>query len=354
MPSSTSNSERGTNASSDAIEHGPFRHATNVADRAPHGPWVRTWLLAVLLAATTLVALELGLRREGLRPSVRDEAALWAAVRARATGDGRSTVVLLGSSRFQLGLDPAILNDALGTAQVLQLSIDGTSPVPVLKALSEDAAFRGTALVEVTPGGVFGDDPAREAAAHEWIRAYQTRTWLSDIETELRIPFQARSVLLAPGLKNYLFSRALGHAGAAPYVRMRADRHQSADYSRAPQWKRTAPPRLGAKLLDETALATRIDEMARAARLIELRGGRVVFVRMLATGELARLEEAEFPRARTWEVLVGRPGLRGLHVDDFEALRNFDCPDGSHLDFRDVPRFTRELAVALRPHLDAT
>lgn len=353
MHSSTSSSKSAAeHDAAQAIEHQPFRHSTNVADRAPEGPWLRTWALTLLLTALTLAGLELTLRRDGLLPSVRDEAALWAAVRARASGAERDTVVLLGSSRFQLGVDPAILNGALHTKQVLQLSIDGTSPVPVLATLADDPSFRGVALVEVTPGGVFGDEPAREAAAHEWIRFYQTRTWLSDIEAELRVPLQARSVLLAPGLKSYVAERVLGRAAVPPYVQMRGDRCQVADYSRAPSVKRTGAKTLGARMLGPEALRARLETLGRAARKIEARGGRVVFVRMLATGELAALEETAFPRSQTWELLLQQPGVRGLHVDDVPELRDFDCPDGSHLDYRDVPRFTRALAAALGPSLN--
>lgn len=352
MRSSTSSSEQSVlRDAAQAIEHQRFRHSTNVADRAPEGPWLRTWALALLITAVALACLELVFRRDGLRPSVRDEAALWASVRSRASGTQRDTIALLGSSRFQLGVDPAVLNAALATRQVLQLSIDGASPVPVLGMLADDPTFRGTALVEVTPGGVFGDEPAREAAAHEWIRFYQNRTWLSDLEAELRVPLQSRSVLLMPGLKSYTVERLRGRSPPRPYVQMRGDRCQVADYSRAPAGKSAAPKTLGAKMLAPEALRARIASMARFARAVEARGGRVVFVRMLATGDLAELEEREFPRSLTWDVLVRETGVRGLHVDDVPELGGFECPDGSHLDYRDAPRFTRALAAALRPVL---
>ena len=72
-------------------------------------------------------------------------------------------------------------------------------------------------------------------------------------------------------------------------------------------------------------------------------GGRVVFLQMPVDGETRALEDERCPRAQNWDRLLSRTGAVGLHYLDHPELAAFRTGDGSHLDRRDAPAFTRAL-----------
>ena len=83
-----------------------------------------------------------------------------------------------------------------------------------------------------------------------------------------------------------------------------------------------------------------------AARIRE-HGGSVRFL-LLPSSKLVRLlEERRFPRALFWDRFAEAVFSPTLHFEDVPALREFTCPDGSHLDFRDRVRFSTALVAAL-------
>jgi hypothetical protein len=93
------------------------------------------------------------------------------------------------------------------------------------------------------------------------------------------------------------------------------------------------------------------DILARTAAAVERireRGGRVVFVRYPSTGQVREIERNTAPREGFWERILAETGAPGIHFEDHESLRDFDCPEWSHLTARDAVRFT----TALLPLLD--
>jgi hypothetical protein len=83
------------------------------------------------------------------------------------------------------------------------------------------------------------------------------------------------------------------------------------------------------------------------AEQIRARGGEVVLIRMPTSGDLWTLHELQYPRAEYWDRLVAVTGLPAIHFADYPGLSGFECPDFSHLDARDSPRFTQALAAIL-------
>ena len=86
-------------------------------------------------------------------------------------------------------------------------------------------------------------------------------------------------------------------------------------------------------------------------RRIEDRGGRVVFVKLPVSGELVRFEQKRFPRQRYWDVLAASTSAVTIHCADHPELAGFECPDGSHLDYRDARVFTRAFGNMLSRRL---
>ena len=96
---------------------------------------------------------------------------------------------------------------------------------------------------------------------------------------------------------------------------------------------------------DEWLAQTR--EVEPLVRRIQNRGGKVAFVRLPTTGEYYELDQRQYPRERYWDRFAALTSAQMLHFQDVPALRDFDCPDGSHLDYRAKPRFTGLLIKAL-------
>ncbi|MDG2304066.1 MAG: hypothetical protein P8R42_05310 [Candidatus Binatia bacterium] len=333
MPSSTSSSEVG-------------------------GPWGRTWLLAVVLAALVLGGAEQQWRARGFTVAVSDSARLWSAQRRRADGVEQPGSVIVGASRAQYGFDLDVFADETGWPAPIQLALQGRSPLPVLEDLAADASFSGLVIVEVTERILFQWTRQREARARRRVEeshalaASQTETFEAWIDGAVGGHLAFRNPELS-------FDRMLGlaHGGFALVPRERwvlPDRSAKMDFSRARaailenRWVR----RLAAEEPPGAVVRGRIlDEVAKAVEAIRARGGEVVLVRMPGSGALAAMEEQKFPRESFWEVLVRRVGGPAIHFEDYEELRSIATPDGSHIDFRDAPEFTRALARVLQRQL---
>ncbi len=93
----------------------------------PHA--FRSLALGATLALALLAGWELVWRSRGFVPSLTNNEPLWCQER-RAVG--KDTVVILGSSRVETGLDPPVLSEALGGRRVVQLGLDGGNFIPGL------------------------------------------------------------------------------------------------------------------------------------------------------------------------------------------------------------------------------
>jgi hypothetical protein len=312
--------------------------------------------LAVALVVVVLAGIEVAARARGFKPSVKDSPALWSAYRQRArTPPGPDApVVLTGSSRFMLGIDPRLLSTVVGRP-VVNLAIDGSYPFAVVDDLANDDAFHGIVLCEL---GAFVADGSGEARAgrakpDEYLRYFHSRTAVSDTEALMREWLQSRLALLVPefSLRKLAPNLAFGSPLPRPgYLRMLPGRTRLADYSLVDldQHRRhwieaysdLGPPRTDAQLL------AFVDRLAGWVRRIRARGGDVVFFRMVTSGGVRAQEDAQTPRAQ-WDLFASHVLGHAIHFEDVPSLRGFTAIDGSHLDGSVVGPFTRALGEAL-------
>jgi hypothetical protein len=147
------------------------------SDRIPPGNWGGSWVAALLLVALSLGGWESFWRARGFRPSLNDDAALWALSRKEASNGDPDSVVFVGASRIQLGLNTEVFAEKTGKRPIV-LAIDGESPIPVLRNLASDESFRGLVISELTERDLLFS-PAMEnetnakGTAAEWLRAYK-------------------------------------------------------------------------------------------------------------------------------------------------------------------------------------
>jgi hypothetical protein len=98
---------------------------------------------------------------------------------------------------------------------------------------------------------------------------------------------------------------------------------------------------------DNAVFLQEIQRLRLLAKQIQDRGGRVVFIRLPESGYVREMDERRYPRALFWDHFAAGIGAPTLNFADVAGLKEFNCPDGSHLDYRDRARFTRALLAAL-------
>ena len=251
----------------------------------PPVPWLALLAAAALLFLLAAAAMEWRLDALGYQPTARDSEARWQAARARASRLGEHALILVGASRFQLGLDLDVLRRETGLEPV-QLAIDGSGAEPILAGLAQDPKIRGTVLVEYydhavgARGGVAGDMQRRyeQTAGSQrfWKRpAERAEARLGEwLHERLRAYSDGANPLAS------LRQRILPADEARQYLVTHPDRSRLADYSRVdmPAFYH----RRVARMLGEEG-----DAGAPAAR-IHARGGRVIFVAMPRAAWCAR------------------------------------------------------------------
>ena len=200
---------------------------------------------------------------------------------------------------------------------------------------------------------------AEQAPTQSFVDYYH-RAWVSpvqDLECRLRLAVQERFVVTMSGAGYGQALQQLLH-GQRPkpkpvfFLRINPDRCFDADYTRVDCRKQEevhiekfAEFRAKYAAFSEQDWRAVIQQTRTLAARIEQRGGKIIFVRFPTSGKIRACDEENFPRLRFWNQLTA--DLHAIHFEDVPTLRTFTCPDGSHLDERDKPAFTRALATEL-------
>jgi hypothetical protein len=346
--------------------------------RLPHLAWLSvlgTALIALLLWVT---AMEAGLSVAGYRASVLDSEPLWLKERARADSLGDQALILVGGSRMQLDIDQDVLRRETGLEPV-QLALNGSPFISVLRGLAADKLVKGTLLVDFEDKALSPDD----FYAHNKFESDAER-----LEGQFNIPDFSTldatlSGLLHGHLRSYadnarpittLWLRLIYRDGSRQYLFTLPDRSTLADYQRVSMpafyYQRTSI-NLGLdgkipagssdaeiqshfrkiitalKPSDDSFYRQHIQEIAAMTAAIRARGGRVIFVIFPESGYVKEIDDRLYPRPQFWEPFAASIGTQTLNFEDNPVLSEFICPDGSHLDYRQRASFTDALVNAL-------
>src|SRR5262249_52947108 len=98
------------------------------------------------------------------------------------------------------------------------------------------------------------------------------------------------------------------------------------------------------------SLASEIREINSNVLALRARGGDVVFLRVPSCGERWQLEERYHPKAQNWDHFAAASTALCIHFKDLSSMSALRCPDDSHLDAREAPRFTHVLLDELARH----
>jgi len=99
-------------------------------------------------------------------------------------------------------------------------------------------------------------------------------------------------------------------------------------------------------------LIKNLDQIEKAVKSIQERGGKVIFVQFPLSEVARKLVEEKYPRKKYWEVMAARTSAIMIHFEDYPSLSGFECPDFLHLDRGDAVHFTKALAQIISVKLE--
>lgn len=328
--------------------------------RAPSGPWALTWSVTGLLMLLFVLAWEIFWRLQGFTPALEDSPALWAFNRARIRSGDPEQVVMTGASRMQLGIDLDVFDRNFPGPKPVQLAIDASSPNHVLYHLAENESFEGVLICSVWHWFYRPGSESQWDRSAEYIQFYRNVTPADFSELFIAGLFRESLTLPYTGLNPLNIYRKIreGKRPRPPYQVIRWDRYRPADYSLAEDLDSIRRKRLrsmerilSSEEISREELIANLDKIERAVEKIQGRGGRVVFVYLPISGPVRDLEEKIYPRSRYWDLWASRSKATFVNFEDYPSLSGFDCPDYSHLDYRQAAEFSESLAIIIREKL---
>ena len=330
----------------------------------PEQPWGRIFAGTLVIFALLLGGWEAYWRTYGVRPSITNTYGLWAMQRRRIdAGEGNATV-LLGASRVFFDIQLPVW-ERLAGRRPIQLAIEGTSPLPFLDDLANDPHFTGQVLVGVAPDLFFSGYQYR-AGVLAYVRkespSQRVGQWLSmhliepyfafdDPDFALKTVLARQPWPVRPGKRWFTDVRKLAESESDRNTHLWSKVGDDPVYREMARniWREGFLPSDDDPTPEEAAKAEReqIERAAKAVAQLRARGVRVLFVRMPSTGEYLAFENREFPRARTWDVLLTETGAPGIHFEDYPELRpdvqGYYLPEWSHMVRADGERLTAAL-----------
>lgn len=343
----------------------------------PPAPWrgIAVVIAIVVIAATT--AWELYCRSIGYGPTLNDNEDLWT-LRRRAVEP--ESLVIIGDSRAWYDVDLDEMEKGLGKRPI-QLAGGGMCGFPVLEDLANDKNFHGTIICSIVPRLFFappGTPPFERGA--KVVKRFHNQTPAQRASQYLAMPLEEHVAFLKQEeltFDDYLKKLPIPNRPGAqvpprlpPYFgtedRERRSRmieecaNPNGELARRIQqiWlplfqplpPTYVPKDVFMKKMGE-AIGKRFRDIVDAVAKIRARGGKIVFVRFPHSGGLKEIEDRDTPRERTWDPLLQQTGAPGIYYSDFPELKDFQCPEWSHLSAGDSVEFSKRLVPHLRDAL---
>ncbi len=339
-------------------------------DRLPRGCWLIIWFSTIVLFFLALLFVEFDIRRSGWTASVVDSERLWAQQRKRASDLKDQAIILVGTSRIQLGMDLQVVKQ-VSMLEPVQLAIDGSPFMPVLQSLAHDPNVTGTVIVSVNTN-LNLDEQSRSSL---WVQYYEDNITNDKepykvINEAIMMYFENNMVTRLEGAKPFTIISTLAFKGTSfgNYLVTHFDRSRDADYNQVKMphyYMRRAQRHYGEDILrgkvsideffaiyenainnikpmNNSDFVEKVDYLMSLIKKIEERGGKVILVRFPTSKLIWSIDHKRYPREIFWDK-ISKKHNRSVHFSDYPSLSKFNLPDGSHLDFRDKKDFTKSL-----------
>lgn len=310
---------------------------------------------ALAFAALSLAALEGTFRLKGFQPSLSDSDSLWAVSRTQAEADNVG-IILVGSSRFQLGIDPTLLSQEAQTS-VVNLSLNGTSPFPILDELVQSQAKPDILLIEYIPWRWVNELPENITKAKSQLGYYHNQPYASRYEVFLRSQLGDRWVLLNPilNLRSLLLQLIPGKNKNQTRYRIRPDRFMETVYHDVYDPNKIRVPR--APIEEDHPpdfwIANANQQLAHfeaAVTKLQKSGTEVIVFRIPVCEGQLNLDQERYGEPALFNELKSRSQATWLAADDLTYSDKIECTDGSHLTTQSAHTVTKALAKWLNDH----
>jgi len=310
--------------------------------------WGVVWAVTLLLVGIVVGGWELLVRDAGLGPAYVDNKTLWADTRHQLNKHGQEAIVLLGASRMQRAVEVSTMTDRFDRP-VFQLSIEGSSYLPVLENLAVDPRISGTVVVSIAPAFTFNRllTQLDNGGQSEYLRYYSKQSYARRLEQRLTLFLQGRLAFRAPRARPALVIPALINTGTLPgldantvfrdrVVHMNHDLMpgDQSDEGIAAHYVRIAEP------YTKSEFDPFVHYIATIVRMLRQKGVDVYFARLPSVGAVLALETDYFPREQFWDVLEKNVDATFIHYADYPELESFLSTDGSHIDSAHIVEFT--------------
>lgn len=327
----------------------------------------KSLIIGLVLCLLGVSIWELHWRSKGYYPDLDNDNSLFADQRRKVENTSNSDIVLMGSSRIHFDIQLNVWEKETGIKPI-QLAIPGTSPLPIFHDLVHNSDFTGTIIVGVTPGLFFSststDDRAYRSANNK-AEYYQDQTYAQRINHVLGIPLQENLAFISDAegvdaiklkylLKKIEFGERIKGSDFPPFPNfadisidrnLRMTEKFATDTSMARliknvwSFKKTdgTPP----KQIDKEAV---LKLFVADAKIFQERGGNLILLRCPSTGYYIRREANFYCRDEFWDELVKQSGAKGYHFQDYDQLKDLDCPEWSHLSGEGADFFTSEIS----------
>jgi hypothetical protein len=342
----------------------------------PEQPWLLLFAVAVVVVIATFAGWEAHVRASGFGPTIDDTPNVWAPQRARAVSAGPNQVVFVGSSRTLFDMNLEVFQQEVGGPQPIQLATVGSNPLIILEDLAADPTYAGTTIVGIVPplvaagGGPAVSRPKKFVAHyHEWTIANRMELplvlWLDErfafinedltlfhlIDRTLDLPLRPK--VYAPKGPGYMYTmtrnrqaRLTEQAATVPSVMREIQQTWLPLFNKPPRPGKFTQAEWDKALQGD--FESNLHRIAKSVRQITKRGGKVIFSRLPSSGGVFQLEERLTPRAAVWDRIIRETGSPGIYFKDYPELKDFMCPEWSHLNGRDAALYTHRFARILK------
>lgn len=343
----------------------------------PPASWRGIAVTITIIVSAATIAWELYARSLGYGPTLNDNEDLWT-LRRRAVQP--ESIVIIGDSRAWYDVDLDEMENGLGKRPI-QLAAGGMCGFPVLEDLANDKNFHGTIICSIVPRLFFappGTPPF--GRGEKVVKRFHNQTPAQRVSQYLAMPLEEHVAFLKQEeltLDDYFKKLPIPNRPGAqvpprlpPYFgtedRERRSRmieecaNPNGELARRIQqiWLPLFQPPPPAYIPKDVfmkqmgeAIGKRFQDIVDDVGKIRARGGKIVFVRFPHSGGVKQIEDRDTPREKTWDPLLKMTGSPGIYYSDFPELKDFQCPEWSHLSAGDSVEFSKRLVPHLRAAL---
>lgn len=343
----------------------------------PPASWRGIAVTITIIVSAATIAWELYARSLGYGPTLNDNEDLWT-LRRRAVQP--ESIVIIGDSRAWYDVDLDEMENGLGKRPI-QLAAGGMCGFPVLEDLANDENFHGTIICSIVPRLFFappGTPPF--GRGEKVVKRFHNQTPAQRVSQYLAMPLEEHVAFLKQEeltLDDYFKKLPIPNRPGAqvpprlpPYFgtedRERRSRmieecaNPNGELARRIQqiWLPLFQPPPPAYIPKDVfmkqmgeAIGKRFQNIVDDVGKIRARGGKIVFVRFPHSGGVKQIEDRDTPREKTWDPLLKMTGSPGIYYSDFPELKDFQCPEWSHLSAGDSVEFSKRLVPHLRAAL---